>query len=69
MTQDRWNRVLRTAFQAAVPALLLFVASLTDALPGVLEGSALTLATAVLTVAASYLQNLRDAKKALPDGD
>ncbi len=62
MTPDRRSRVLRTALQAAVPALLLLLANLTDVLPSLLDGSGLIVAGAVLTTLTSLVQNLRDAR-------
>ena len=63
MTPDRRSRVLRTALQAAIPALLLLLGNLTDVLPTLgLDGSGLIVAGAVLTTLTSLVQNLRDGR-------
>lgn len=62
MNTDRRKRVIRTFVQAAIPALLLLVANITDVLPQLLTGNGLIVGMAVLTTLTSLLQNFGDAQ-------
>lgn len=61
MTRDRWNRIARTALQAAIPALILLINNLVNAVPSVEGSNWVPVAAAVGTVLVSFLHNLADA--------